>query len=89
MRKYAILLTTLFALTLNAGPGTVDPEPVVDVVMKKLDAETLEVKTTRTTVQTIEHNRAEMETELFHIQKQIDVLNERAAELRGMLEILK
>ena len=85
-----------FILTLCAQPIVLDPEPVVDVEMKKLDPQTLEVKTTTTTVQTVEHDKQELVTELAHIpdfiakhQAHINTLNGRAIELENMLKVLE
>jgi len=71
-------------------------EPAVDKVYKKIDAQTLEVTTTTTTVRKVLHDKAELQTELDHIpdhiaeyQKQIDALNERAVEIQQMLDKLK
>jgi len=80
---------------LNAQP-ILDPSPVVDVVLKKLDDQTLEVRTTTTTIQTVEHDKAELQTELDHIpggianlDEQITALDERAVELQAMIDVLK
>lgn len=104
MKKYAptaqacgmlLLIGALLVQNLNSQPA-LDPEPVVDVVLKKLDDQTLEVKTTTTTVQTVEHDKAELQTELDHIpdriatlNEQIVSLNERAVELQTMIDALK
>ena len=71
-------------------------EPAVNKVYKKLDAQTLEVTTTMTTVNKVILDKAELQTELDHIpdhiaeyQKQIDALNERALEIQSMLDKLK
>lgn len=105
MKKYAptaqacgmlLLIGALLVQNLNSQPA-LDPEPVVDVVLKKLDDQTLEVKTTTTTVQTVEHNKAVLQTELDHIfstdiprlNAEIVTLNERAVELQTMIDALK
>lgn len=92
--KATIILVILLGLSLYAQPS-LDPAPVVDVVLKKLNEQTLEVKTTTTTVRTVEHDKAELQTELDHIpdriatlNDQITTLNERAVELQVMLDAL-
>ena len=93
MKKLAVILV-LTGLVL-AQP-TLDPEPVVDKVVKKLNDNTLEIKTTTTTLNTVTHDKAVLQTELDHIpdrraeiQLQMDALDEREAELITMLEVFK
>lgn len=94
MKKLAVVLIVLAGVVL-AGPA-LDPEPVIDKVMKKIDDKTLEVTTTTTTVNKVLHDKAELQTELDHIpdriatlQERIDDLNERAVELQDMLKVLE
>ena len=94
MKNSAVILIVLAGVVL-AGP-VLDPEPVVDVVLKKLDDQTLEVKTTTTSISTVLHDKAELQTELDHIpdristlQEQIASLNERAVEIENMLKVLE
>ena len=71
-------------------------EPVIEKTVKKLDAKTLEVTTTTTTVNTSKHDKAVLQTELDHIsdrraelQKQMDAVDEREAELIELLAAFK
>ena len=90
------LLLCLFLASVVLAQPALDPVPVVDVVLKKIDDKTLEIKTTTTTVRTVEHDKAVLQTELDHIpdrraalQEQMDAVDEREAELMKMLEIFK
>ncbi|KKK79034.1 hypothetical protein LCGC14_2837560 [marine sediment metagenome] len=93
MKKLALILV-LTGLVL-AQP-TLDPEPIVDKVVKKLDDNTLEIKTTTTTVNIVLHDKAELQTRLAHIperiathEAQIAALNAEALEIQQMLDVLK
>ncbi len=96
--KMLALVLVLTGLVL-AQP-TLDPEPVVDIVLKKLDSQTLEAKTTTTTVSTVKHDKQELVTELQHIadkraaiqqryDTEMDAVIEREAELIEMLKVLE
>lgn len=95
MKKLAIILI-LTGIVLAQPILITDPEPVIDVVLKKLNSQTLEAKTTTITTETVLHDKAELQTELDHIPEQIarhqghiDRLNDRAVELQDMLDVLK
>ena len=71
-------------------------EPVIEKTVKKLDAKTLEVTTTTTTVNAVKYDKAVLQTELDHIpdrraelQKQMDAIDEREAELIELLANFK
>lgn len=98
MKKYGILIVIgmLIALNLNAGPT---PVPVVvdpNTVAVKIDDQTVEMTTTTMTVRAVKYDRAVLKTEKDHIpdriaelQKQIDALNARSAEIDKILEVFK
>ncbi len=97
MKKLAVIL--ILTSIVLAQP-VLDPEPVVDVVLKKLDSQTLEVKTTTTTVRTATHDKAVLQTELDHISDRraklqvqfewdMNAVDEREAELIKMLDLFK
>lgn len=84
----AIVSLVLFSVV-NSQPA----EPEITQTVVKIDDQTCEITTTTTTETVIQHDRAELQTELDHIpdrkaeiQKQLDAVNEREAEL---IEILK
>ena len=98
MKKYGMLIVIgmIIALNLNAGPT---PAPIVidpETTAVKIDDNTVEITTTKTTVTVVERDRAELQTEQDHIpdriaelQKQIDDLNERSAEIDAIMAVFK
>jgi len=89
----ALILVALASFVL-AQPIPDTPEPMVSKDVRKIDSKTLEI--TKTTVETIRHDKATLETELVKITadneehiRQIASNNERAAEINEMLKVFK
>jgi len=71
-------------------------KPTIVKTVKQINEKTLEVTTTTTTVDTVEFDKAVLQTELDHIpdrraelQKQMDAVDEREAELIELLAAFK
>lgn len=71
-------------------------EPVITQTIMKINDQTCEITTTTTTEVIIQYDRAELQTELDHIperkveiQKQLDAVNAREAELIEILKVFK
>lgn len=98
MKKYGVLIIIglLIALNLNARPTRVPVVVDPNTVAVKIDDQTVRLTTTATTIRVVERDRAVLKTEKDHIpdriaelQAQIDVLNERSAEIDKILTVFK
>ena len=88
----AILVTVLCSIVFAAS----QIEPVVEKSVKKLDDKTLEITTVTTSTSVVEFDKAVLQTELDHIpdrraglQKQMDAIDAREAELIELLAVFK
>ena len=98
MKKYGMLIVIamIIALNLNAGPTPVSIELSDGVTVVKIDDDTCEKTTIKTSTTVEQLDKAELQTELDHIpdrltelQKQIDSVNERKTELTDTLAVFK
>lgn len=99
MKKLSVLLVALIIcwnLLVYAQPVILPDEPVIVQTVVKINGQTCEITTTTTTETIIQHDRAELQTELDHIpdrltelQEQIDRVNKRKAELIEILKVFK
>lgn len=93
MKKVITIIMVILALFTIALSQPVLEEPEIIQTIVKIDDQTVEITTTTTTETIVQYDRAELQTELDHIpdrkaaiQEQLDLVNEREAEL---IEILK
>ena len=98
MKKYVLLIgiALIIALNLNAGPMPIPIQLEEGRMVVKIDDQTCEITTTKTTIVVVRRDRAELQTEKDHIpdriaelEEQIAKLNERAAEIDKILEVFE
>ena len=94
MKKLAIILIIVAICSVVYAASQM--EPIIEKTVKKLNDKTIEVTTVTTSTAVVEHDKAVLQTELDHIadrreeiQKQIDAIDEREAELIELLAAFK